>query len=63
METLLEAIGYGLLFRPIQALAIGVFSYHAVAALLREWRSARSSKHALGSRVASHVPHRSRLAA
>ena len=40
METL-EIIGNAVLFRPVQAIALVVFAYHAVATLVRE-RSART---------------------
>lgn len=34
MESAIEAIGYALILRPVQAAAIGVFLYRAVAALV-----------------------------
>src|SRR5262249_21911861 len=43
MASTLEIIGYSLIFHPVHAAAIAVFLYHAVAALVRERRSARCS--------------------
>jgi hypothetical protein len=58
METLLETMGYALLFRPVHAIAIGVFAYRAAAALRREVRRARHAKSQSETPAASPVLHR-----
>jgi hypothetical protein len=50
MESTLEVIAYALIFRPVQALAIAVFLYHGLAALVRERRRERHSGNAPGAR-------------
>jgi hypothetical protein len=62
MDSLLETVGWLVLYRPVHALALGVFSYHAAATLLREWRPTRRSASPGETRAARPVPSR-RLAA
>ena len=55
MESTLEVIGYSLIFHPVHAIAVAVFLYHAVAALVRERRKERPFEDRASARGKSYI--------